>query len=151
MPFCTWMLQGTQCWKTLRHRSLKAIKKGFYLTVYDSLELSPLCLLCSFKPVTVWCRSVFPSEVFDILYPDVLVMLLSYGLLGDVDCVPREADLSSVWRCAMVDHCAIHPARLAVVGSVGVSSLAGKTLELDTRCSVQWEQVQVCIAVVDIF
>ena len=57
-----------------------------------------------------------------------LVHILSVCFLrspGEVDRVSRQA-FSSVWRSAMVDHRAVHPARTAVVGFVGFPSLEGK-------------------------
>lgn len=52
---------------------------------------------------------------------------------GETDSVPREAAFSSVWRSAVVDHRAVHPAGVAVVGSFGFPSLEGRIQERSTR------------------
>lgn len=67
----------------------------------------------------------------------MLLILLSRDLNtvscspGETDSVPREAEFSSVWRSAMVDHLAVHPAGVTVVGTFGFPSLEGRIQEPD--------------------
>lgn len=61
--------------------------------------------------------------------------------LGETDGVLREGAFTSVWSCAMVDHRAVHPARAAVVGSVGFPALEGRSRPPDTPSQGRYKHV----------